>query len=740
MQTVTLRERKKSIIAIIFSIILVLSMCLPYLVGVKAASADSNDKVVLGYYASWAPPGDDFDPNKITHLNYSFGDICWEGEHGNPLNEEIADGEPKVWPCTDLDGNENTDLPNGTIVMYEPEVDLVELAKVEALKEKNPNLKTLLSIGGWTLSHNLSDVAADEEARQVLAQSAVDFIREFNMDGLDVDWEYPAQPEWGAGHPGNATKDEDPENFILLLKDIREALDAAGAEDGKDYLVTIAGGQQDWFIDGLDLAEASKYLDYLAVMTYDTNGTWDVLTGHNAPLNETDTENSIRGWTNGNVDRAALKMGWAGVPANKIVIGLAFYGQAWQGCNPEDDGAYQAERGAHQECVGGAADINTGYGHIKSIVNEDGYKYFWDNEAKVPYLYNEDKGEFVSYDNIESLQYKVNYIKDNNLGGAMIWDLATDDAEWNLLKTVSSGLGISSEEPTPDPEQPGDPDPIDVAALEALIEEAQGISNDDELYTEASFANLQEAIAEAEAALDIIETEEELVAAIASLQAAIEELEVIEPDKVDTASLQALIEKAKEFSNDDEQYTESSFAELQEAIEEAESALAAIETEEELAAAIISLQAAIDSLEENEATDPVLVDVSDLEALIQEAKEISNDDEQYTESSFAALQEAIEKAESALATIETEEELAAAIASLQAAINGLEEVPEEAVPTPTPKPTPEVEDPVVEDGDDNGKKLPKTATNSFNFIAIGLFVLLIGGAVLFISNRRISKN
>lgn len=457
-------------------------MIFPYLssVPVVGAADNSDDKVVLGYYASWAPPADDFDPNKITHLNYAFGSICWDGEQGNPINEEIPEGDQKVWPCVGLDGEEDTDQPNGTIVMYDPEVDLVELPKVAALKDENPDLKTLLSIGGWTLSHNLSDVAADPEARQALADSAVDFIREFDMDGLDLDWEYPIRPDWGAGHPGNAERDEDPANFLQLVKDIRVALDEAAEEDGTEYLLTMAGGQQDWFIDGLPLGEVAEHMDYLAVMTYDTNGTWDELTGHNAPLGGIDgtaSEIAARGWTNGNVGRATIKMEWAGVPKDKIVVGLAFYGQAWQGCNLDDDGAYNVERGAHQTCEGGAADIGTGYGAIKSIVNQDGYNYFWDNEAKAPYLYNELTGEFVSYDNIESLQYKVNHVLDNGLGGAMIWDLSTDDDEWNLLKTVSFGLGISSEEPTPDPNQPGEEDD---EGIDEDIDEDPIIEEDDE--------------------------------------------------------------------------------------------------------------------------------------------------------------------------------------------------------------------------------------------------------------------
>src|SRR5699024_275755 len=130
--------------------------------------------------------------NKLTHITYAFADVCWDGKHGNPNNEEIPDGEEKTWPCRTLDGDLYEESPaNGTIVLYDYERDLVELPKLEALKQVNPNLKTIVSVGGWTLSNNLSLVAATEETRETFAQSAVDFVRKFNLDGLDLDWEYP---------------------------------------------------------------------------------------------------------------------------------------------------------------------------------------------------------------------------------------------------------------------------------------------------------------------------------------------------------------------------------------------------------------------------------------------------------------------------------------------------------------------------------------------------------------------
>src|SRR5699024_5327543 len=148
------------------------------------------------------------------------------------------------------------DVPNGQIVLGDPWADVNKhfdgqddkkwkecqngecgnFEELRKLKEENPNLSTLLSVGGWSCTHKFSDLAADPEARETFAQSAVDIIHTYGFDGIDVDWEYPV----GGGLEGNDVSDADKHNMTLLLKDIREALDEAGEEDGEHYLLTIA--------------------------------------------------------------------------------------------------------------------------------------------------------------------------------------------------------------------------------------------------------------------------------------------------------------------------------------------------------------------------------------------------------------------------------------------------------------------------------------------------------------------
>lgn len=444
---VLLKKRKSIVLVSSFLMLFCLVFMSFFAVNSKVVQAEQGGNIVLGYYSSWNPP-QNLDANKLTHINYAFADVCWEGMHGNPDNEEIPEGEVKTWPCRDLQGNE-ADIENGSIVLYDYETDLVELPKLKALKKQNENLKTLISIGGWTLSNNLSLVASTEETRENFAESAVEFVREFKLDGLDLDWEYPV----AGGMPNNERDPSDKENHTLLLQEVRDAFDEAEQEDNKEYLVTIAGSATWAYADNNELGAISEIVDYMAIMAYDINGTWSEITGHNAPLYYSQLEADVRGWSFG-VDSTPNV--YSAVPKDKLLLGLPFYGHSWAGCNADNDGKMVVENGAYQTCAPGwqqpgveGGTVN--YNVVKSLINQDGYNYFFDNEAKVPYLYNEQKGEFISYDNVESLGYKVNFIEEQGLGGAMIWDLAGDDQEYNLLKTVSHGLGVSSEAPEPDP-------------------------------------------------------------------------------------------------------------------------------------------------------------------------------------------------------------------------------------------------------------------------------------------------
>ncbi|CQR47234.1 Endo-alpha-N-acetylgalactosaminidase precursor [Paraliobacillus sp. PM-2] len=262
---------------------------------------------------------------------------------------------------------------------------------------------------------------------------------------------------------------------------------------------------------------------------------------------------------------------------------------------------------------------------------------------------------------------------------------------------------------------------VDTKELEDLITTAEAISNDDEVYTEASFDALQTAITDAKDALETVETEADVETAVDALQAAMDDLEEVSEPEVNTKELEDLIETAEAISNDDEVYTEASFSALQTAIADAKAALEAVETEADVDTAVDALQAAMDGLEEVVEPDPdPEVDVSALEALLKKAKEIS-DDGTYTSDSYEALQTAIAKADADIDTIETEEELDTAINALQTAMDELEKADQDSEGNGS---------------EDTDEELPNTATPMYNWMLLGFVFVVMGAFVAFYYIRK----
>ena len=211
----------------------------------------SHEYRVVGYVAGYR----DFDfsridARKLTHINYAFANVL--------------DGQV-MFDTTDIDA---TSLKDD------------DLKALQKLKEINPNLKILVSVGGWVWSGNFSDAALTEVSRAKFAKSAADFVAQYHLDGIDIDWEYPNQV--GAG---NIHRVEDIENFTLLMKATREALDNLENQSGSArYLLTIATGADSAYVSNTKLGEAANYLDFINIMTYDFYNGLHKVTGHHANL------------------------------------------------------------------------------------------------------------------------------------------------------------------------------------------------------------------------------------------------------------------------------------------------------------------------------------------------------------------------------------------------------------------------------------------------------------------------
>jgi len=318
-----------------------------------------------------------------------------------------------------IDSNDGSSL-------YIPEVRSGGFAhiwnEVAALKEQYAHLKAHISVGGGG-ADGFSDMAHDPALRAVFVANVCDWLEAHNLDGVDIDWEYPVGPSWGQNIK---SRPEDKQNYITLLGDLRDALDALGEETGKHYYLSTAVPASSWFITRNDVRAAAEIVDRLKVMAYDYYGNWGDKTGHNANLyrNSRDPGN----WSTDQAIRAYLN---ANVPPAKIMLGIAFYGQVWRGVA---EGSYPNTPGLFQSRTAfvntpGWSDIQTTY-----LKPGSGYTRYWDSTAKAPFLYNGDR--WVSYTDGEQIKLLADYAKEKNLGGVFVWEYGHDMSA-ELLQTLA---------------------------------------------------------------------------------------------------------------------------------------------------------------------------------------------------------------------------------------------------------------------------------------------------------------
>jgi chitinase len=301
-------------------------------------------------------------------------------------------------------------------------VDAQNLAFLNGLKKQNRSLTLLVSVGGWLGSGEFSDVALSAQPRAVFVQSVIDFLNRYDLDGLDVDWEYPGMP--GAGHPFRL---EDERNFTLLLQDLRKAFDREEKTTGRRLVLTIAAGASDEYLAHTEMKQVQQYVDAVNLMSYDYAApTADSTTGHNAPL-FTNPAAPIQ--ESADVSLRAFER--AGVPSGKILLGVPFYGHVWVQVSAQNHGLFQPGKAAPGEFAP--------FSGIQQNMLGQGFTRYWDEAASAPYLYSAEKQEFVSYDDAESLAAKCAYVRTHNLGGVMFWEYS-DDLSGVLLQTIDRAL------------------------------------------------------------------------------------------------------------------------------------------------------------------------------------------------------------------------------------------------------------------------------------------------------------
>jgi GH18 family chitinase/predicted carbohydrate-binding protein with CBM5 and CBM33 domain len=378
---------------------------------------------IVGYFVEWGIYGrnynvTDIPADKLNVINYAFADISPAGEV--VIYDRWAAVE-KAFP-----GDSWEQMPRGNY------------NQLRKLKEKHPHLVTMISVGGWTLSGRFSDVALTAESREKFARSAVAFILEHGFDGVDIDWEYPV----GGGLESNKVRPEDKRNYTLLLRELRRQLDARGVLDGRKYYLSIASPGGDDKIRNLEPVGIAEACDWVNIMTYDFAGGWDKKTGHQAAMFSPDGRGATNPSTLWTVDGAVRQFLDAGVDPKKLVVGVPFYGRGWIGVPATNSGIGQLSTGLP------SGSYEAGIYDYKDLVamtqaQPEVYPVFEDSKAEATFLYAPSaNGLWVSFDDTQIVQRKVDYIKDLGLGGAMFWELSGDttDPSTSLLEVLYQGL------------------------------------------------------------------------------------------------------------------------------------------------------------------------------------------------------------------------------------------------------------------------------------------------------------
>lgn len=343
---------------------------------------------VVGYVFSQdaaLKPGQ-IDPSRLTRINYAFANI--------------VDGRMVVGNAKDAEN----------------------YAYLTGLRKQNPRLRVLVSVGGWLWSTHFSEVALTPESRRVFIDSAVDFIKQYDLDGLDVDWEYPGMP--GNSHPFRA---EDKQNFTALLRKLRQRFDEERRPHHGRWLLTIAAGASQEYLAHTEMGEVQKVLDSVNLMTYDfADAAIQPKTSHNAPLYINPA--APRAVSADATVQAFLQ---AGVPAKKLYLGLPFYGRVWAEVDGKDHGLFQPAKPAAQSWAG--------YQFVTETMLGKGFARYWDETSQASYLYNAEKRLWVTIDDPEAIRAKCQYARAHKLGGVMFWEYNSDPSG-ALLKTVDEAL------------------------------------------------------------------------------------------------------------------------------------------------------------------------------------------------------------------------------------------------------------------------------------------------------------
>ena len=332
-----------------------------------------DEKEIIAYYPGGKDLIDQYDLDGVTQLIYSF---------------------------LHLKGNK---------LAVDNEEDSLTIVHLVNLKDKYPKLKILVALGGWGGCKTCSDVFSTVDGREEFASSTANILEDYNLDGIDLDWEYPVIP----GVPGHKYQDEDKDNFTDLIIRLNNYL-------ASEHIISFAAGGFDSFLEkSIDWDKVMPLVDHVNIMSYDLYS--QTKTGHHTPLFSVTTDSY-------SVDSAVRYLTKIGIPKSKIIVGAAFYGRIWENVPDINNGLFQN------------AKFRRAISFNKLDNLDDGFEFYWDETAKAPYAFNKTKNEFLSFDNKESVSLKAKYVIDQDLKGIMFWQLGEDLSTNGLLEAIKNRI------------------------------------------------------------------------------------------------------------------------------------------------------------------------------------------------------------------------------------------------------------------------------------------------------------
>ncbi|MBO9687726.1 MAG: glycoside hydrolase family 18 protein [Mitsuaria chitosanitabida] len=372
----------------------------------------AGGKIVGMYVPNWEPVDliERVPPQNLTHVLYAFLRLCGPGQ----LEKDAA-------KCV---GKKDFEIGTGPIDERFNEA-------FQRYKQRAPHLKIVASVGGWGGSDPIFHLANDASRRAVFAASAQRFLRDHPaFDGIDIDWEHPGNN--GAANGVQLGSPQDGQGYADLMADMRRALDALTAETGRPYLLTTAVNPMSPIVDRINFKQAAGPLDLVFMMSYDFYGNWSPVAGHHTALRSSAPE------ADDSLERAVRNLTRAGVPAGKLVAGVAGYGRGFTGVTATRAGT--AKTGAYP-----GSDGSQGYREFAGRLidaqgrGRQGYEVRFDAVTQSWSLYNPKLQLWLGYDDPRAVLAKGRFVRDHGLAGVFAWELSQDNGD--LLNAMNRGVG-----------------------------------------------------------------------------------------------------------------------------------------------------------------------------------------------------------------------------------------------------------------------------------------------------------